>query len=176
MRHLQFERDQDQSELGSAVIIWQTATPVPTDRRLGYDVETMLTGRCICGAVGITGTANEPRVAASHCDMCRSWSSGPYFEVSCENVVFECEDNITKIRSSDWVECGFCNKYGSNLFYHIIDSNEFQIAAGLLDDQSDLHLALQVFTDKKPPYYTLADKTETMTAAEAYAAYAPVPD
>ncbi len=135
-----------------------------------------LTGRCMCGAVGIIGTANEPKVAACHCDMCRRWSSGPYFEVPCENVIFEGEDNITKIRSSDWAERGFCKKCGSNLFYHIIDSNEFQIAAGLLDDQSDLRLSLQVFTDRKPPFYTLADKTETMTAAEVYAAYAPPSD
>ena len=131
------------------------------------------TGRCMCGAVGISGTANEPNVAACHCDMCRRWSSGPFFEVSFKNVVFEGEDNITKIRSSDWAERGFCKKCGSNLFYHIIDSNEFQIAAGLLDNQSDLHLSLQVFIDRKPSFYTLADKAETMTAAEVYAAYAP---
>ena len=112
----------------------------------------------MCGAIGITGTANEPKVADCHCDMCRRWSSGPYFEVSCENKTFEDEDNITKIRSSNWAERGFCNK--------------FQIAAGLFDDQSDLHLALQVFTDRKLPFYTLADKTENMTAAEVYAAYA----
>ena len=108
--------------------------------------------------------------------MCRRWSSGPYFEVTCENVTFEGEDNITKVRSSDWAERAFCKKCGSNLYYHIIDSNEFQIAAGLLDDQSDLRLSLQVFTDRKPPFYTLADKTETMTAAEVYAAYAPPAD
>lgn len=130
-----------------------------------------LTGRCMCGAVRIAGTANEPKVGACHCDMCRRWSSGPLFEVSCENVTFEGEDSITKIRSSDWAERGFCNKCGSNLFYHIIDSHEFQISAGLLDDQSGLRLTLQVFTDRKPAFYTLADKTETMTAAEVYAAY-----
>ncbi len=127
----------------------------------------------MCGAVGIKGTAKEPKVAACHCDMCRRWSSGPYFEVSCENVTFEGESNISTIRSSDWAERGFCKKCGSNLFYHIIDSDAFQIAAGILDEQSDLRLSLQVFIDKKPPFYTLADETEIMTAAEVYAAYAP---
>lgn len=135
-----------------------------------------LTGRCMCGAVRIIGAANEPKVAACHCDMCRRWSSGPYFGVSCENVTFEGEENITKIRSSDWAERGFCKKCGSSLFYHLIDSNEFQIAARLLDDQSDLRLSLQVFIDEKPPFYTLANKTKTMTAAEVYAAYAPRSD
>lgn len=135
-----------------------------------------LTGKCLCGAVRMTGTAKEPKVAACHCDMCRRWSSGPYFEVTCENVIFEGDNKISKIRSSDWAERAFCKKCGSNLYYHIIDSGEFQIAAGLLDNQSDLRLSLQVFTDRKPPYYNLADKTETMTAAEVYAAYAPPAD
>lgn len=135
-----------------------------------------LTGRCLCGEVGIVADANEPKVGVCHCDMCRRWTSGPFFEVSCEKVIFEGEDNITKFRSSEWAERGFCNKCGSNLFYHIIDSNEYQIAAGLLDDQAGLSLSLQVFIDHKPTFYTLADKTETMTAAEVYAAYAPPAD
>lgn len=135
-----------------------------------------LTGRCMCGAVQFTGMANEPEVAACHCEMCRRWSSGPYFEVSCESVTFEGEDNITKIRSSDWAERGFCKICGSNLFYHLVDSKDFQIAAGLLDDPSELRLALQVFIDKKPPFYTLADDTKTMTATEVFEAYAPPPD
>lgn len=138
--------------------------------------EVNLTGRCLCGAVRLSGTTSELKVAACHCNMCRRWSSGPYFEVTCENVTFEGEDNITKIRSSDWAERAFCKRCGSNLFYHLIDSNEFQIAAGLLDNQSDLRLSLQVFIDEKPPFYTLADKTKTMTAAEVYAAYAPPSD
>ena len=131
-----------------------------------------LTGRGMCGAVGITGTAKEPKVAACHCVMCRRWSSGPYFEVVCTNVTFKGEDNITKIKSSDWAERAFCKKCGSNLYYHMFDSDELQIAAGLLDDQSDLRLSRQFFTDRKPPFYTLSDETETMTSAEIYAAFA----
>ena len=131
-----------------------------------------LTGQCMCGAVRVSGIAKEPKVAACHCDMCRRWSSGPYFEVSCGNVAFQGKDSVKKIRSSDWAERAFCRNCGSNLYYHLIDSDEFQIAAGLFDDQSELRLSLQVFIDEKPPFYTLADETKTMTAAEVYAAYA----
>ncbi len=130
----------------------------------------------MCGAVRIAGTAKKPEVSACHCEMCRRWASGPYFEVPCENVTFQGEDNIAKIRSSEWAERAFCKLCGSNLYYHLIDSSEFQISAGLLDNQSDLRLVLQVFVDKKPPFYTLADKTETMTAEEVYAAYSPGTD
>jgi hypothetical protein len=135
-----------------------------------------LTGRCMCGAVQFSATTDDLKVGACHCDMCRRWSSGPFFEVTCKAVVFQGEDKITRIRSSEWAERGFCGTCGSNLFYHIVDSDEYQIAAGLLDDQSDLHLTLQVFTDSKPSYYTLADKTETMTGAEVFAAFAPPSD
>lgn len=132
-----------------------------------------LTGKCLCGAVSMTGTASDPKVATCHCDMCRRWSSGPFFEVTCENVAIEGEDSISKYRSSQWAERGFCKTCGSNLFYHIIDSDEYQISAGLLDDQSDLPLSLQVFIDSKPSFYELANKTETMTGAEVFAKYAP---
>ncbi|SDU47247.1 GFA family protein [Stappia sp. ES.058] len=135
-----------------------------------------LAGRCMCGAVEISGTADGPTAGACHCDMCRRWSSGPFFEVTCGDLVFQGEDSIIRFRSSVWAERGFCGKCGSNLFYHIVDSDEYQIAAGLLDQQSDLRLALQVFTDSKPSYYTLADDTETMTGAEVYAAFAPPSD
>lgn len=131
-----------------------------------------MSGRCLCGAVRFTGTAKEPEAAACHCDMCRRWSSGPYFEVVLTQVVFEGEDSITKFRSSDWAERAFCKKCGSNLYYHIFDSDELQVAAGLLDDQSNLRLSRQFFVDKAQPFYTLIDETDNMTSSEIYAAFA----
>jgi hypothetical protein len=135
-----------------------------------------LTGRCLCGAVSMRVAANDPKVTSCHCDMCRRWSSGPFFELTCENVTFEGEDNITRFRSSEWAERGFCNKCGSNLFYHIIDDEAYQISIGLMDDQTDLRLSLQVYIDSKPAFYSLANKTETMTGAEVFAKYAPPAD
>ena len=138
--------------------------------------DAKVTGRCLCGAVQVTGTAVGPMVTTCHCKMCQRWSSGAYFEVTCTDVTFEGASSITTIRSSDWAERAFCNSCGSNLFYRIIDSDEYQISAGLLDDTSGLQLTQQVFIDEKPPFYTLADKTETMTGAEVYAMYAPPPE
>ena len=53
----------------------------------------------------------------------------PFMEVTCQDVKFDGEAHISKIRSSEWAERGFCAKCGSNLFYHIIDSTDYQIAA-----------------------------------------------
>ena len=132
-----------------------------------------LTGECMCGAVKFVATAKEPAVAACHCEMCRRWSSGPYMEVTCQEATFKGEEHISTIRSSDWAERAFCAKCGSNLFYHIVGSADYQISAGLIDDQSKLRMSLQVFTDSKPPFYDFANETKTMTGAEVFAAYAP---
>ncbi|GHE97190.1 aldehyde-activating protein [Aliiroseovarius zhejiangensis] len=132
-----------------------------------------LSGKCLCGAVTFHATAKDPSIGACHCEMCRRWSSGPFFEITCQNVDFKGADNITTIRSSDWAERGFCNRCGSNLFYRILETDEYQMSAGLLNDTTNMSLTLQVFTDSKPHYYTLADKTQMMTGAEVFEMYAP---
>ncbi len=97
-------------------------------------------------------------------------------EVTCENVRFDGEEHVGCARSSDWAERGFCKECGSNLFYHIVGADDYQISSGLLDDQSKLRFTLQVFTDSKPPFYTFADKTKMMTGDEVAAAFAPPPE
>ncbi len=134
-----------------------------------------LDGRCMCGAVRFTATADKPSVVACHCDMCRRWSAGPFMAVSCQTINFEGQENIGRIRSSDWAERGFCNKCGSNLFYHIVDDSDYQVAAGLFDDQSNMRLSLQVFTDFKPAFYEFSNKTKMMTGEEVIALFAPPP-
>ena len=137
--------------------------------------ELNLTGQCMCGTVKVSATAKKPSVVACHCDMCRRWSAGPFMAVNCQIVTFEGQENIGRIRSSDWAERGFCTRCGSNLFYHLIESSDYQIAAGLFDDQSKLRMSLQIFTDRKPDFYEFANDTRLMTAAEVVATFAPPP-
>ena len=95
--------------------------------------------------------------------------------LNCQAVTVEGQESIGRIRSSDWAERGFCTKCGSNLFYHLVGSNDYQIAAGLFDDQSMLRMSLQVFTDSKPDFYGFANETKMMTGAEMIALFAPTP-
>ena len=132
-----------------------------------------LNGRCMCGAVKFSATAKKQSVVACHCEMCRRWSAGPFMSMNCGTVNFEGNENISRIRSSEWAERGFCAKCGSNLFYKLVDDNEYQMAAGLFDDQSTLRLSLQVFTDRKPEFYEFANETKMMTGEEVIALYAP---
>ena len=131
-------------------------------------------GHCLCGAVRITVKNMKNSVEACHCGMCRRWCGGPFMCVECgTDVTFEGEENITVYNSSDWAERGFCNKCGSHLFYRLKDANEHQLSAGLFDNQKDFHFDLQVFTDRKPAFYSFANATEEMTEAEVIEKFAP---
>jgi hypothetical protein len=131
-------------------------------------------GRCLCGAVKFTANKINNNVAACHCGMCRRWGGGPLMAVSCgTDVVFEGEENITIYNSSDWAERGFCGKCGSHLFYRLKEINEHQMPVGLFDDQGSFNFDLQVFTDRKPAFYSFANKTNEITEAEVIEMYAP---
>jgi hypothetical protein len=95
--------------------------------------------------------------------------------LTCRSVTFEGEQNVGRVRSSDWAERGFCTRCGSNLFYRVVDASDYQVAAGLFDDQSKLRMSLKVFTDHKPAFYDFANRTKTMTGAEVMALFAPPP-
>ncbi len=131
-------------------------------------------GRCLCGAVKFTAKNINNNVAACHCGMCRRWGGGPLIAVSCGiEVAFEGEENITVYNSSDWAERGFCKKCGSHLFYRLKEINEHQMPAGLFDNQGSFNFDLQVFIDRKPSFYSFANKTNEMTEAEVIEKYAP---
>lgn len=131
-------------------------------------------GRCLCGAVKIVARSANNNVGACHCAMCRRWSSGPFMATDCgTDVQIEGEENVTVFDSSPWAERGFCKKCGSNLFYRLKDSQEYQMAVGLFDDAEHLVFKSQVFIDEKPPFYGFANETEDLTGAEIFAMYGP---
>lgn len=131
-------------------------------------------GCCLCGAVKFTVKNMKNSVEACHCAMCRRWGGGPLMCVECNaGVTFEGRENISVYNSSDWAERGFCNKCGSHLFYRLKASNQYQIPVGLFDSQQNFHFDLQVFTDKKPTFYSFANTTKEMTEAEVIKKFAP---
>lgn len=132
------------------------------------------TGKCLCGAVNYTARV-QSEISACHCDMCRRWSSGPFFGVSCESVRFEGEDALGTIQSSPWAERGFCTKCGSGLFYRVTAEGPHQgmtsVALGTLDDQGGLSLVKEWFIDKRPEVYELAGERECLTEAQVMALF-----
>jgi len=93
-------------------------------------------------------------------------------EVDCgTEVSFIGEENITVYNSSDWADRGFCNSCGSHLFYRLKESKQYMIPVGLFDEQDFFVFENQVFIDKKPSFYSFANKTNDMTEAEIFDMY-----
>lgn len=131
-----------------------------------------VTGKCLCGAVRFTATAKSHDVSACHCSMCNRWSGGISMFLGAEGAPqFEGVDNISLYRSSDLGERGFCKVCGSSLFWRVAGQDQYALAAGILDDQSRLRFATEIFIDDKPAYYDFANDTIKQSGEEAMAAY-----
>lgn len=135
--------------------------------------EKLRKGACLCGAVQFSAIVRTPSISTCHCKMCRRWSTSPFMAVTGSQVAFKGEENVARFRSSKWAERGFCKQCGTNLFYHLVASDDYQMAAGAFDDDDGFRLSLQVFIDDKPDFYAFANETKTMTGAQLAALYAP---
>lgn len=134
---------------------------------------TTISGRCLCGAVQLTAAAASAEVSACHCDMCRRWASGPYLVVEADGgIEIAGGEHLTVYRSSEWGERAFCARCGSALYWHESGSDSYAVSAGLLDDQSQLKLTTEIFTEDQPAYYAFSNHTKRLTGEEAMAAVA----
>ena len=104
--------------------------------------DNMRKGACLCGAVRFAAKVERPSVSACHCKMCRRWSTSPFMAIKATDLAFDGAENIARFRSSQWAERGFCKQCGANLFYHIVDSDDYQMAAGAFDDEEGLRFSL----------------------------------
>jgi len=119
----------------------------------------------------ITIPAND-EVGVCHCGMCRRWGGGPFFAIHCkEGVEFSGEENIARFASSDWAERGFCRECGTHLFYFLALNGEYAVLAGLFDDDKEFAIKEQIFIDRKPGFYSLANETRNLTEAEVMAQF-----
>jgi hypothetical protein len=124
-----------------------------------------ITGTCLCGAVRFIATAKWHDVAVCHCSMCNRWSGGiSMFLETIGAPKFEGADNIGLYKSS---ERGFCKVCGSSLFWKTVGEDRYAVSTGALDDQTNLHLATEIFIEDKPAYYAFANDTVKQTGEEA---------
>lgn len=131
---------------------------------------SQLTGHCLCGAVTVMATPARPHLEACHCEMCRRWCGSAYIAVQSDDApTFTGEEHITRYKSSDWAERGFCSQCGSNLFYRFLPTGSYSFLAGLFDDVGGRTLAEEIFVDEQPPYYSFTQKTVRKTGPEIIA-------
>lgn len=128
-------------------------------------------GSCLCKAVSFEAPKASHEVGVCHCNMCRTWSGGPYVGVDCgTDVKFTGE--ITTFNSSEWAERAFCASCGTHLYYRFKANGQTIMPAGLFDDNESLVMDHQIFIDEKPKYYDFANQTKNMTGAEVMEMFA----
>lgn len=129
---------------------------------------------CLCGKVKLKALTISSKVVVCHCGMCRKWNGGPALALQCgTEVEIEGGENVHVFDSSEWAERGFCKNCGTHLFYRIKGTGEYSIPAGFFPALEGLEIEVQYFSDKRPDYYCLANKTKELTEAEVFALYAP---
>jgi hypothetical protein len=128
-------------------------------------------GQCLCGAVTVSATVENPIVRACHCDMCRRHTSSMFMSLPADNIEFM--GPTKSYRSSEWAERGFCGTCGSTLWYRTIGDDQINPSAGLFDNAADAALKLEFFADAAPEGYALAGDHRKMTTTETMALFAP---
>lgn len=128
-----------------------------------------ISGRCLCGAVKFKANDADDHFHLCHCGMCRRWATGPLMVVRASEPEFSGVENLTRYRSSEWAERGFCKQCGSSLFYFLVPAKQYFVSVGALDDSSALTLGSEFFIDHKPASYEIAGEHARLTEAEVLA-------
>lgn len=132
---------------------------------------TQRTGQCMCGAVAFTADVPD-RFAACFCKMCQRWSSGVFMGVHCTGIqITRGQEHVTVFKSSEWAERAFCNRCGSNLYYHMPETGGPAVALGTLDDTSGMRNAIRFYTDKRPEGIIMGGDAKDLTEAECLAMF-----
>ena len=132
-----------------------------------------LKGACVCGACSFTATPVSTSVAACHCGMCRKWSGGMYFAVDCgTSVAFADGAPLGSYKGSEWGDRVFCKGCGSSLMWQMQDGTFQHVSMQAFDDPSQFVLDHEIFIDRKPDNYALANETKKTTEAEVFAMFA----
>ncbi len=79
-------------------------------------------------------------------------------------IAFDGAENIALYASSEAMERGFCKVCGSSLFTKLTGADHYFVSAGTIAEDAKLNLVLEIFFDRKPAYYSFANKTRKMTA------------
>ena len=114
-----------------------------------------MTGGCQCGAVryALHAPPTDPHIC--HCRMCQK-AFGSFFAPLTGLPLDKFElarGELSIFKSSDQTERGFCNKCGTPLTFHYVDSPRIAIAIGSLDEPAKIVPATQYGIEARLPYF-----------------------
>ena len=119
----------------------------------------MYTGGCLCGAVRYEVRGPLRDVIACHCNECRR-SSSHYVAATAahrEHLSMTESKGLAWYSSSQYLRRGFCKLCGSTLFFDHGDGKPTGIAAGSLDQDPGLKLAVHIYVDEAGRYFDIGD-------------------
>ncbi len=132
-----------------------------------------ISGQCLCHSVTLTLSDTPKHVEACHCSMCQTWGGGPLLGLEAKDTLtIEGEQHVSRYRSSEWAERGFCKECGTHLFYHYLPKNSYIVPAGLFKTLPSDTLNCEIFIDHKPSYYDFSGTRERLTAEQVFALFA----
>ena len=120
-------------------------------------------GGCLCGAVRFKILGDLRGIINCHCSKCRRFHGnfGAYTSVNEDYLDFVEKRGLKWFKSitdeTPNVHRGFCVECGSSLFWHPKDQKEIYIAAGSLDDPTNLQTIGHVWISQISDYYEIHD-------------------
>ncbi len=128
-------------------------------------------GQCLCGAVTYTADVSG-EVNACHCGQCQRWAGGgPYFAARADNILLDGGDVISAYHASAWGERAVCGTCGTTLYWTLQDKAPRSVAAGTLNDQSELKVTSEIFVDHRAPWMPPFEGATQSTEAEVIAEF-----
>lgn len=131
-------------------------------------------GQCLCGAVSVNLKVPEATIDACHCGMCVRWGGSAYLSTRmADDFTIEGEQYVTRYRSSEWAERGFCSQCGTHLFFTYLPTRSTSFSPGLFAEAKGFSFREEIFVDAKPDYYEYAGDRPRLTEAEVIDKYKP---
>ena len=120
-------------------------------------------GRCLCGQVQFEIYGELRDIVNCHCSKCRKFHGNFGAYTSVKNEHFK----LTEDKSLRWyksptdetanVHRGFCSECGSSLFWHPKDQLNISIAAGSLDEPTNLKTVGHIWCSQISDFYKIED-------------------
>ena len=127
------------------------------------DYRVSSTGGCLCGAVRYEILDELQDVVNCHCSKCRRFHGnfGAYTSTKLENLAYVEQRGLKWYQSitdeTPNVHRGFCVECGSSLFWHPRDQEKISVAAGSLDEPTNLQTIGHVWISQISDYYEIYD-------------------
>ncbi len=122
----------------------------------------MITGGCLCGAVGYSVEGPFLYAGYCHCTRCRT-ASGSAFStfagVGKDGLrIMQGEGSITVFKRNEDNLVSRCSVCGSRLFSLVRNGQFFHVAMGTLLDDPGIRPSFHIFVGSKAPWHKITDE------------------